>query len=74
MCGKVRVKPPEKGQGAGELSEGRDRACPPEVTGDFEKGIRAAESLACGGEEMHLGEQVMRGHAKAFGGAGSLQG
>ena len=71
---KVNIEPPEQGQGTGQLSEARDGACPPDVPGDFEEGIRAAQSLALGGEQMHLGEQVVRGHAKAFGGAGRLQG
>ena len=72
MRGKLRIEPTQQGQGTGQLSEARDGACPPDVPGDFEEGIRAAQSLALGGEQMHLGEQVVRGHAKAFGGAGSL--
>ena len=74
MCREVRIEPTQQGQGTGQLSEARDGARPPDVPRDFEEGIRAAQSLARGGDQMHLGEQFVRGHAKAFGSARCLQG
>jgi len=72
--GEAGVETPEERHRAGKPGQTDERPGPPNVVGDFQERVRAAEALAGGREQLHPGQELIRRDSKSFRCAGRLQG